>query len=349
LSRLQYVNEYVESEFLPFAGLSPECVLDAVESLGLAADGRLFALNSYENRVYRIGLDEPAPNADPRAVSDAVVAKFYRAGRWSDAQIEEEHALGLELQGAEIPVAAPLRVNGRTLHRHQDFRFALFECRRGGSPELDAPGARALLGRTLGRLHAVSGRRNFVTRPRLEDARAGRVAMSALLTQGAVEPTLQPAYEAMAGQVAERIEATFEAAGGWRRLRLHGDCHLGNLLWDATGPVFVDLDDCLTGPAVQDLWMLVAGDAAQQQGEWSALMEGYEQFASFDFREVALIEALRALRMMNHAAWLAARWTDPAFPRAFPWFGSRRYWEDHIADLRGQIEAMEDPPLLRAT
>jgi Ser/Thr protein kinase RdoA (MazF antagonist) len=333
---------------LPFAGLSPEAVLDAVESLGLEVDTRLFALNSYENRVYRVGLATPLAVADDSRAADSVVIKFYRAGRWDDAQIVEEHAFGLELAAAEIPVAAPLQFGGRTLHRHGGFRFALFETRRGGAPELDVPGAREVLGRTLGRIHAVAGTARFQHRPRLDHGGFGRAAMAELLASSLLEPSVAQQYRQVAGEAIDAIEATFERSGDGRQLRLHGDCHLGNLLWDARGPVFVDLDDCLTGPAVQDLWMLVSGDAHQQQREWSALIEGYEQFAVFDFREVALIEALRTLRMIRHAAWLAARWSDPAFPRAFPWFAERRFWEGHVTDLREQLEAMDDPPLLRS-
>ena len=332
---------------LPFAGLSPEAVLDAVESVGLDVDTRLFALNSYENRVYRIGLATPLAVLDASRAADSVVIKFYRAGRWSDAQIIEEHALGLELAAAELPVAAPLRLGGRTLHRHAGFRFAVFETRRGGAPDLDVPGAREVLGRTLGRIHAVAGTGRFEHRLHLDHGGFGASAVAEVLRMRLMEPPLDRQYRDVADEAIGAIRTTFDGCGDVRQLRLHGDCHLGNLLWDARGPVFVDLDDCLTGPAVQDLWMLVAGDARQQQREWAALIEGYEQFASFDFREVALIEALRTLRMIRHAAWLAARWTDPAFPRAFPWFAERRFWESHITDLREQLAAMDDPPLLR--
>jgi Ser/Thr protein kinase RdoA (MazF antagonist) len=332
---------------LPFAGLGPDTVLDAVESLGLTVDGRLFALNSYENRVYRIGLAQPRRVADERSSPDTVVAKFYRSGRWTDAQIVEEHEFGLELAASELPVAAPLRIAGATLPGHRGVRFALFDSRRGGAPELDAPGARELLGRTLGRVHARASTRPFRSRPRLTAGDYGRDAVEDVLRRDLLETPLREAYGSVAETAVDAIRATFERAGPLREQRLHGDCHLGNLLWDAQGPVFVDLDDCLTGPAIQDLWMLIAGDARQQQPEWTALMNGYEQFFSFDFREVALIEALRTLRMIRHAAWLAARWADPAFPRAFPWFAERRYWENHVGDLREQLSAMEDPPLLR--
>jgi Ser/Thr protein kinase RdoA (MazF antagonist) len=336
-----------DEEKLPFAGLSPEAVLDAIEHVGLEVDGRLFALNSYENRVYRVGLTTNLPGDDERRAADAVVVKFYRGGRWSDAQIVEEHDFALELADAELPIAAPLRLQGRTLHRQGGFRFAVFESRRGGAPDLDAQGARTVLGRTLGRLHGIAGTRRFSHRPRLEQDH-GHEAVEALLRRRIIEGPVDRIYAEVAGQAVAAIASTFERVGPCRELRLHGDCHLGNLLWDARGPVFVDLDDCLTGPAVQDLWMLVSGDARQQQQDWTSLIEGYEQFASFDFREVALIEALRTLRMIRHAAWLAARWSDPAFPRAFPWFAERRFWEQHVADLREQLDAMDDPPLLRA-
>lgn len=332
----------------PYAALTPDCALDALESLGLRCDGRLLALNSYENRVYRVGLAEPLAEVDPRSADDAVVAKFYRTGRWTDAQIEEEHDFALELVDAELPVAAPLVIDGETLHRHGDFRFALFESRRGSAPDLDDGGSRELLGRTLGRLHARAATRPFDERPTLTQGGFGRDAVRDVLAGGMLDPSLEAPYQRVAQAAVDAVRATFGRVGPVREQRLHGDCHLGNLLWDAQGPVFVDLDDCLTGPAVQDLWMLVAGDARQQQREWTALMAGYEQFADFDFREVALIEALRTLRMIRHAAWLAARWADPAFPRAFPWFAERRYWESHIGDLREQLEAMDDPPLLRS-
>ncbi len=332
---------------LPFAGLSPEVVLDAVEAAGFAVDGRLFALNSYENRVYRVGLADPLALADERRSPDSVVAKFYRSGRWTDAQILEEHEFADDLVDAELPVAAPLHIDGETLHHHGEFRFAVFESWRGGAPELDAEGARELLGRSLGRLHARARTAKFRYRARLAGPDFGQSAIASVLASGHIEPELENAYADTAGQAVRAIEEAFDRTGPLAALRLHGDCHLGNLLWDARGPVFVDLDDCVTGPAVADLWMLVAGDADRQRYEWQQLIEGYEQFMTFDFREVALIEALRTLRMIRHAAWLAARWRDPAFPRAFPWFAERRFWEHHLGDLREQLAAMADPPLLR--
>jgi Ser/Thr protein kinase RdoA (MazF antagonist) len=325
----------------PFAGLTPDAVLAAVESIGLAPDGRLFALNSYENRVYRLGLDA----ADALQGATALVAKFYRAGRWSDAQILEEHAYAAELAAAELPVAPALAWRGSTLHHHEAYRFALFALQPGGSPDLDQPGARALLGRTLGRIHARGALRPFRYRQRLAQG-YGAPARDALLAADFIPEALRQRYATVADELVMAIGEAFEA-GQPARIRLHGDCHLGNILWSDRGPVFVDLDDCMQGPRIQDLWMFVAGDSTTQQHEWQELMAGYEQFASLDPGELTLIEPLRALRMMNHCAWIAARWDDPAFPKAFPWFGEPRYWERHIDDLFEQLQTMHDPPLLR--
>lgn len=335
----------------PFERLDPVTVLDAVESLGLPTDGRLFALNSYENRVYRVGLDRPLSGREPPpgVVPDQCVVKFYRPDRWSDAQLLEEHQFGRELAEADIPVAAPLFVEGQSLFTHAGYRFAVFECRRGAAPELSAPGALSLVGRTLGRLHGVGGRHRFRYRESLEDWRCGARARDAVLASGLLPAGLESRYAQRAAETVAAIRDAFESAGPLRYRRLHGDCHLGNLLWQDRGPVFVDLDDCIEGPAIQDLWMLFSsGNGETARAEWSALIEGYEQFAAFDYTEVSLIEPLRALRMLNHSAWLALRWEDPAFPRAFPWFGGARYWEDQIDDLANQFEALRDPPLSRA-
>jgi Ser/Thr protein kinase RdoA (MazF antagonist) len=321
----------------PYAGLTPEVVLAAVESLGLVADGRLLALNSYENRVYRVGLEDAAP----------VVAKFYRHGRWSDAQILEEHAFAAALAAAELPAVAPLLFDGASLHRHESFRFALFECRAGHGAEIDQPGHRTLLGRTLARMHAVGAQRPFRHRESVAHWRNGSRARDFILQHNLVPAPLAASYAQVSGELTAAIARCQERAGPVRMLRIHGDCHGGNILWQATGPLFVDFDDCLSGPAVQDLWMFCAGEPEQIQREWSELLEGYEQFGHFDYAETALVEALRAMRMLNHAAWIAGRWSDPAFPRAFPWFGEPRYWERHIDELREQLEALEDPPLLR--
>lgn len=320
----------------PFAGLSPEAVLDAAESAGFEGDGRLLALNSYENRVYRL-----------ETAQGWLVLKFYRAGRWTDEQIEEEHALGAELAAAELPVAAPLAVSGRTLITFREFRFAVFPWMRGRAPELDAPGAREMLGRALARMHRIGAVRPFRYRPRLTLERLGRQARSAVLASGLLPDGLVDRYAQAADLLITRVESVLREVGRVEEVRLHGDCHLGNLLWNEQGPVFVDLDDCMTGPRIQDLWMLFSGTPAEQRREWDELLGGYQQFADFDFRELRLIEALRALRMLHHAGWVAQRWRDPAFPRAFPWFGEARHWESYVTDLFEQSITIESQPLLQ--
>lgn len=329
-----------------YAGLTPEVVLSAVESLGLMADGRLLALNSYENRVYRVGLESDIEDV-PGATARQVVAKFYRPDRWSDAAIGEEHAFAAELAAAELPAVPPLQFNGSSLHQHAGFRFSLFDYRAAHGADVDQPGNRGLLGRTLARMHAIGGQRRFQHRESVAGWRSGARARDLILDRGLVPAPLDESYASISGQLVQAIERCQERAGTLRQLRIHGDCHGGNILWQPQGPLFVDFDDCITGPSVQDLWMFCAGDPEQIQREWSELLEGYEQFGHFDFSETSVVEALRAMRMLNHAAWIASRWSDPAFPRAFPWFGEPRYWERHIPELREQLEALEDPPLLR--
>jgi len=324
------------SDTRPFTGLSPEVVLDAATSVGLDVDGRLFALNSYENRVYQLG-----------GAGGNLVLKFYRPARWTDAQIDEEHRFTAELAAADLPVAAPLAVGGRTLLTYRDFRFAAFPWMRGRAPELDATDARQILGRTLARVHQVGALHPFQTRLRHGVQRLGFDAREQLLEGGLLPQALRAKYTEVSGALLAQIGEAFERVGPVREVRIHGDCHLGNLLWNEQGPAFVDLDDCAMGPRVQDLWMLLAGSAPDQQRQWAELIEGYQQFADFDFREVSLIEPLRALRMLHHAAWVSHRWLDPAFPRAFPWFGEERYWEGYLGDLREQLEVIADPPLLR--
>lgn len=317
----------------PFAGLTPDVVLDAAGSLGFDSDGRLFALNSYENRVYQMGSSE-----------GTVVLKFYRPGRWTDAQIGEEHTFTAELAAAEMAVAAPLNVDGKTLFRFQDFRFSVFPWMRGRAPELDAPEARQMLGRSLARIHRIGAVQPFRTRVRLTVERLGFEARDQVIESGMLPATLEESYLRATDALLERIERVFGEVGAVRQIRVHGDCHLGNLLWNDQGPVFVDLDDCMMAPAIQDLWMLLSGSESEQQGQWQDLLEGYEQFRELDFSELRLIEPLRALRMLHHAAWLATRWSDPAFPRAFTWFGGVRFWEGHINDLLEQVAAVDDPP-----
>jgi Ser/Thr protein kinase RdoA (MazF antagonist) len=320
----------------PFTGLTPELVLDAASSVGLDVDGRLFALNSYENRVYQVG-----------GPGGMLVLKFYRPRRWTDAQIEEEHGFTEQLAAAELPVAAPVRIEGRTLFKYQQFRFAAFPWMAGRAPELDAPEARQIFGRTLGRLHQIGALQPFAVRPKIGVQRLGWEARQQVLASDLLPDYLRDRYGSVSGALLERVEHAFQDVGNVREIRIHGDCHMGNLLWNERGPVLVDLDDCAMGPRVQDLWMMLSGSGSDQQRQWAELLEGYQQFADFDFREVRLIEPLRALRMLHHAAWVSHRWLDPAFPRAFPWLGEARYWEGYLRDLMEQVEAIEDPPLLR--
>jgi Ser/Thr protein kinase RdoA (MazF antagonist) len=320
----------------PFDSLQPDAVFAAAESIGLQPSGRLFALNSYENRVYQLGEDD----------GTLWVLKFYRPARWTDAQIDEEHDFTFEMAEAELPVAAPHRVDGESLFVHADLRFAAFPYMAGRAPELDDTATLTLLGRTLARMHAIGGRRRFEHRPALDIGRLGERARDVVLDSGFVPDALIEQYARVSEQVIGRVRQSFEGFGPIPRIRIHGDCHGGNILWRETGPLFVDLDDCMAGPCIQDLWMFLAGDAASQQASWAALMEGYELFGQFDFAELTLVEALRSLRILHYASWIASRWRDPAFPRAFPWFGEARFWERHLSDLFEQMAAMDDPPIL---
>jgi Ser/Thr protein kinase RdoA (MazF antagonist) len=320
----------------PFAGLAPDVVLDAAEAVGLAPDGRLFALNSYENRVYRLGRFDAEP----------LILKFYRAGRWSDQQILEEHEFAAELTARDIPVAAPVELEGRTLHRFEQYRFAAFSYCPGGSPDLDQPGARELLGRTLARIHAVGALRRFEHRQTLNVAALGPRLRSQVLRSQLFPDHMRQRYEQVSGELLDAICLVFEQAQPLSFIRLHGDCHLGNILWQARGPQFVDLDDCLNGPRMQDLWMFLSGKGADQRAQWVEIMEGYSQFGDIDHHELRLVEALRAYRMLHHAAWVVERWQDPAFPRAFPWAGEVRYWEQYVGDLLEQQQLLEQSPLL---
>lgn len=320
----------------PYADLGPDLILDAVESKGYATDGHLLALNSYENRVYQIGIGE----------RQYLVAKFYRPERWEDAAILEEHAFARELAEAEIPVVAPLADDrGETLFVHAGFRFALYPRRGGRWPDLDDPDKLEWLGRFLGRIHAVGATRPFAHRPTLDIASLGTQSYQYLLEGGFIPAHVELAYRTLAEDLLAEIAAAYRRAGNVEYIRLHGDCHPGNILWTDDGPHFVDLDDCRMGPAVQDLWMLLSGDRQAMALQLSEIVAGYELFRDFDRRELLLIEALRTLRMLHYAAWLARRWDDPAFPQAFPWFNTPRYWEEHILQLREQAAALQEPAL----
>jgi len=322
----------------PYYALGPNAVLQAVDSIGLITDGRQLALNSYENRVYQVGIEGETP----------VVAKFYRPGRWSDAQIIEEHSFTAELEDEEIPVVGPLRINDATLHRHEGFRFALFPRRGGRAPELDDRDTLTWLGRFIGRIHAVGRAKKFEHRLALTIERFGEESIETISQGRWVAPHLETPFNSLAADLLMQIRACYERAGRVRHIRLHGDCHPGNILW-RDGPIFVDMDDCQSGPAVQDLWMLLAGSRDEMSVQLGYVLEGYTQFCDFNHAELHLIEALRSLRMLHHAAWLARRWEDPAFPIAFPWFGEPRYWEDLVLGLREQLGAMQEAPLSPAT
>ena len=321
----------------PFDALTPDALWAAVESAGYVCDGRMLALNSYENRVYQVGIEDGAP----------LIAKFYRPERWNRDQILEEHAFALELVAAELSVVAPLvDSHGNTLHRWGDFMFALFPRRGGHAPELDDMDTLQVLGRSLGKLHAVGTSRHFRYRQSLSPEGFGEASRDYLLRHDFIPAELRVAYESLSRNLLDRVQAILAAHPRVRSIRLHGDCHPGNILWRDGIPHFVDLDDCMSGPAVQDLWMLLSGPREQQLLQLSELIEGYDTFHSFHPGELALIEPLRTLRLMHYAAWLARRWDDPAFPRHFPWFNTVRYWSAHILELREQLAALDEPPLV---
>lgn len=318
----------------PYADLSPDLILDAIESVDLVSTGSVLALNSYENRVYQIGTE-----------GGFVVAKFYRPGRWSNEAILEEHEFSGDLVAQEIPVIAPLKLKGATLHQHGGYRFAVFERRGGRWPELGTSDERQWMGRFLGRIHAVGAVRGFDHRPELSIERLGEAPVEALLASDWIPSHLVSSYEAITDDLLTAIEQRFDEVAGIEMIRIHGDCHPGNVLWTDDGPHFVDLDDCMNGPRVQDLWLFLSGSRDEMTSQLVDLLEGYLQFSSIDLRELHLIEALRTLRMLHYAAWIARRWTDPAFPRAFPWFADNKYWEEHVLALREQRALLDEPAL----
>jgi Ser/Thr protein kinase RdoA (MazF antagonist) len=314
----------------PYAALTPEVVLDALSALGLRPDGRLLALSSYENRVYQVWLEDEAP----------VVAKFYRPGRWSVAQIDEEHAFARELAAQEIPVVAPIHTGD-----FSGFTFAVYPRRGGRSPELEDRKILEWIGRFLGRIHAVGATRPFQHREALTPRSFGAEPREWLLQTGFIPADLLDAWKAVTAQALQMVDSCYQRAGEVRAIRLHGDCHAGNILWTDDGPHFVDLDDARMGPSIQDLWMMLSGDHAAMSRQLHDVLAGYEDFMALDRRELHLVEALRTLRLIQYSAWIARRWDDPAFPAAFPWFNTQRYWQDRILELREQIALMQEEPL----
>lgn len=318
----------------PYDSLTPDRVVDCLESTGLQSDLRLLALNSYENRVYQVGIEDATP----------VIVKFYREGRWTDEQILEEHTFSQELVDHEISVVAPTSINGKTLHHAHGQRFSVFERRGGHPPELDNLDHLYRLGQTLGRIHRIGSARPFAYR---RDISAKRMATDTrlYLEDSFVPLALKNAYSTLAKDCDEAATELMSSMSSQQMQRVHGDCHTGNILWRDDTPHFVDLDDCVMGPVIQDIWMFLSGDRNQQELQLSEFVEGYEAFHDFEVSQVKLIEALRTLRIMHHAFWLATRWDDPAFPKAFPWFGQERFWSDHILELREQLFLMNEPSL----
>jgi len=315
----------------PFERLQPERVLEAAEALGMVTDGRLLPLNSYENRVWQIGLED----------GDPVIAKFYRPGRWSNESILEEHAFTAELAATGLSVVAPLAFENHTLHEHAGFRYALFPRQGGHAPEPADKDTLVRIGRALGRMHAVGRTKAFAHRASISIETLGLGPRDWLLANNWIPMHLESAFRTLTDDLLAHVTNAWARAGDFSRIRLHGDCHPGNILW-RDGPHFVDLDDCRSGPAVQDLWMLISGDVHDREQQWGWLLDAYSTFCDFDPRELNLVEALRALRMIHYQGWLAQRWDDPAFPQAFPWFEDERHWETVVGQLREQLSEMQE-------
>ena len=321
-----------QTQDTPYATLDPDLILNAVESIGLHCSGGLLALNSFENRVYQIGIEDANP----------IIAKFYRPGRWSDDAIREEHQFAFELNEHEIPVVAPLIINDNSLHFYQGFRFALFERKGGRALELDNLDQLEWMGRFIGRLHAVGACKPFQHRTQLTVQTYGYECYQFLSEQDFIPAHLKEAYDRTVDAVLKKVERCFQQAGRVASIRLHGDCHPGNVLWRDSGPHIVDLDDCLMGPAVQDIWMLLPGEDESTSVHLDRILRGYREFYDFNPREICLVEALRSLRMIMYSAWLARRWEDPAFPLNFPWFNTGHYWQGQLHDLNEQARLLDD-------
>ena len=326
---------HIDSTPHPYESLTPDSVLDAVESMDYLSDARILTLNSYENRVYQVGIEEQTP----------LIAKFYRPDRWSSEQILEEHSFTQSLLDADIPVVPPLQLQNSTLHHHGNFDFALFPRRGGHAPELDNLDNLYILGRTLGRIHLVGQTQDFQHRPSLDSLSFGHQSRQYLIENQWLPEDQRYEYQRLTAEILELVDASFEQVNGLKQIRLHGDCHPGNILWRDDTAHFVDFDDCRMGPAIQDLWMMISGDRTQQSIQMNELVEGYEEFLPFNRAELQLIEPLRALRIMHYAAWLARRWQDPAFPTHFPWFNTASYWMEHMMELQELKQSIQRPAL----
>ena len=314
----------------PFDILQPDFILNAIESIGFECDGRVTALNSYENRVYQIGVED----ADP------VIAKFYRPQRWSNQQIQEEHDYCFELADAELPVVPPFRNQENvSLFEFGEFRFSLYPRKGGRAPELDNMENLFILGRFLGRIHMVGSAKSYQHRPSLNSQLYGHDSV-AYLKHNFIPADLLSNFDSITNELLVCIDEIFDNAGDLTAIRVHGDCHIGNMLWRDELPHFIDFDDSRMAPAVQDIWMLLSGDQREQKIQLSEIIEGYNEFSEFNTNELVLIESLRTLRMLYFSAWLARRWDDPAFPLGFPWFNTRKYWEDYIVSLNEQANLL---------
>lgn len=319
----------------PFDRLTPDFIMDAVESQGYRCDCRTFALNSYENRVYQIGIED----------KDPIIAKFYRPERWSDAQIHEEHLFSFELAEQELPVIAPLKNSqDESLFEYDGFRFSFFPRQGGHAPELDNLHNLFTMGRLLGRIHLVGASKTFQHRPQLDSRSFGHECV-ALISERFIPSEYKDAYDSLTGDLLRTIDEIIARVSDLRPIRVHGDCHSGNILWRNDAPYFVDFDDTRSAPAIQDLWMLLSGDRQRQMAQLSEIVDGYNEFYDFRPVELQLVEVLRTLRMMHYSAWLARRWDDPTFPRNFPWFNTPSYWGEHILELREQFSALQEEPL----
>lgn len=319
----------------PFSSLEPNFILRAIEGVGYVCDGRVLALNSYENRVYQIGLED----------NDPIIAKFYRPGRWTTDQIQEEHDFCFELTAAELPVVAPLRdSHGGSIFEFEDFRFSLFPRKGGRAPELDNRDNLYVLGRFLGRMHLIGASAQFAYRPAIDSKTYGHDSV-AYISEQFIPVELKSAYDSLTNDLLQRIDTIIAESRGMQPIRVHGDCHIGNMLWRDEAPHFIDFDDCRTAPAVQDIWMLLSGSRDEQRGQLIEILDGYNEFGDFNMGELNLVAVLRTLRMLHFSAWLARRWDDPAFPLGFPWFNTSQYWENHVLSLREQLFELQEPAI----
>ena len=327
-------NQDTGSPAHPFDSLTPSFILNAVDHHGYLSDGRILALNSYENRVYQVGIEDNEP----------IIAKFYRPERWSNAQILEEHQFCNELVSQDLPVVPPLEKNGETLFQYGNFRLALYPRKGGHAPELDNLDNLFIMGRFLARMHTVGARQSFQYRPAITCKHYGHES-TALIEEQFIPEHIRSSYQAVVSEILKFIDAIYNDDNNIEYIRVHGDCHVGNILWRDDAPHFIDFDDSRMAPAIQDVWMLLSGDRARQTAQLNEIVEGYNEFAEFPLQQIKYIEVLRTLRIMYFSAWLAKRWDDPAFPRAFPWFNTTQYWEQHILDLREQLGELNEPAL----